>query len=133
MQPGIKHKLTKTVTDSDLATAYDSGTLPVFATPAMIALMESTAMRSVMPYLAEDEATVGAALDVKHLSATPCGCEVCCESELIEIDGRKLTFKVTACDSKGVIGEGIHVRFIVKSEKFLAKASEKLIESGEEQ
>lgn len=133
MHTGIKHKLTKTVTEKDLATSYTSGTLPVFATPAMIALMESTAMYSVMPYLAEDEATVGAALDVKHLSATPCGCEVYCESELIEIDGRKLTFKVTAYDSKGVIGDGTHVRFIVKSEKFLAKANEKLIRSGEEQ
>ena len=126
MQIGITHTLTLTVTEKDSAKTYGSGTLDVFATPAMIALMERTAMESVAEYLAEDEATVGTAVNVQHLSATPIGCTVTCQSELTEIDGRKLTFKVTASDNKGVIGEGIHTRFIIKTEKFLAKASEKI-------
>ena len=126
MQIGITHTLTLTVTENDSAKTYGSGTLDVFATPAMIALMERTAMDSVAPYLAEDEATVGTEVNVKHLSANPIGCTVTCQSELAEIDGRKLTFKVTASDNKGVIGEGTHQRFIIKKEKFLAKASEKL-------
>ena len=126
MKPGITNTVTLTVTEKDTAKTFGSGTLDVFATPAMIALMEHTAMTSVAPYLAEDEATVGTELNVKHLSATPIGCQVTCQSELTEIDGRKLTFRVTASDNKGIIGEGTHQRFIIKTEKFLAKASEKL-------
>ena len=126
MQIGTTKTVTITVTPNDSAKTYGSGTLDVFATPAMIALMERTAMDSVAPYLAEDEATVGTEVNVQHLSATPIGCTVTCQSELTEIDGRKLTFKVTASDNKGVIGEGTHQRFIIKKEKFLAKASEKL-------
>ena len=126
METGITNTVTLTVTEQHTAKTHGSGTLDVFATPAMIALMENTAMTSVAPYLAEDEATVGTELNIKHLSATPVGCTVSCQSELTEIDGRKLTFKVTASDNKGVIGEGTHTRFIIKTEKFLAKASEKL-------
>lgn len=126
METGITNTVTLTVTEKDTAKAHGSGTLDVFATPAMIALMENTAMTSVSTYLAEDEATVGTEINVQHLSATPIGCVVTCQSELTEVDGRKLTFKVTASDNKGVIGEGTHSRFIIKTEKFLAKASEKL-------
>ena len=126
MQVGITNTSTIKVTEKDTAKSHGSGTLDVFATPAMIALMENTAMTSAAPYLAEGEATVGTEINVKHLSATPIGCEVTCRSELVETDGRKLTFKVTASDNKGVIGEGTHTRFIIKTEKFLAKASEKL-------
>ena len=126
MNTGITNTVTLTVTVKDTAKTHGSGTLDVFATPAMIALMENTAMTSVAPYLSDDEATVGTELNIKHLSATPIGCTVTCQSELTEIDGRKLTFKVTASDSKGIIGEGTHTRFVIKTEKFLAKASEKL-------
>ena len=126
METGLTNTVTLTVTTKESAKTYGSGTLDVFATPAMIALMERTAMDSVAEYLSEDEATVGTEVNVQHLSATPIGCTVTCHSELIEIDGRKLTFKVTASDNKGIIGEGTHQRFIIKKEKFLAKASEKL-------
>ena len=126
MQVGITHTATITVTETHTAKTHGSGTLDVFATPAMIALMENTAMTCAAPYLAEDEATVGAEINVKHLSATPVGCQVTCQAELTETDGRRLTFKVTASDNKGIIGEGTHTRFIIKVEKFLAKASEKL-------
>lgn len=126
MEVGIKNKTTITVTDKDTALAHGSGSLKVFATPAMVALMENTAMNSVLPYLGEGEATVGTLLNIKHLSATPVGCSVTCESELVEIDGRRLVFKVTASDSKGSIGEGIHERFVILAEKFMNKINDKL-------
>lgn len=126
MELGLKNKTEITVTEKDTALAHGSGTLEVFATPAMVALMENTAMNSVAPYLKEGEATVGTLLNIKHLSADPIGCTVTCESELVEIDGRRLVFKVTASDNKGVIGEGIHERFIISTEKFMNKANSKL-------
>ena len=126
MEVGIKNKTESTVTEKDTALAYGSGSLEVFATPAMAALMENTAMNSIAPYLNEDETTVGTLLDIKHLSATPVGCTVSCESELMEIDGRRLVFKVRASDNKGLIGEGAHERFIVSAEKFMNKTKDKL-------
>ncbi len=126
MEIGIKNTLTLTVGEKDTAAAHGSGTLKVFATPAMIALMEKTAMESVSDFLNEGEATVGTLINVKHISATPIGCRVTCESELIEVDGRRLVFKVRAFNNGGDIGEGVHERFIVKSEKFFEKTQSKL-------
>lgn len=123
---GIKNKAELTVTEKDTALAYGSGTLEVFATPAMAALMENTAMNSVAPYLAEGEGTVGTLLNIKHLSATPVGCTVSCESELVETDGRRLVFRITACDNKGLIGEGTHERFVISADRFMDKAKSKL-------
>lgn len=108
------------------AKTMGSGTLEVFATPAMIALMEKTAWKSVQDHLEEGQGTVGIALDVKHVAATPLGMKVCCESQLIQIDGKKLTFSVKAYDEVGLIGEGTHERFIVMNEKFQNKANEKV-------
>lgn len=119
-------KKTIKVEENDTAISHGSGTLPVFATPAMIELMENAAMKASIPYIGDDETTVGTLVNVKHLSATPIGGTVTCEAELVDIDGRKLVFRVTAKDDKGVIGEGTHERFIVKSETFLAKALDKL-------
>lgn len=126
MDIGIKGKLSIKVTDGNTAAALGSGTLRVFSTPAMIALMEKTAWESVTPYLSEGESTVGVSLDVKHLAATPVGDTVTCESELIEIDRRRLVFSLKVTDSVDVIGEGRHERFIVSNEKFMAKAQSKL-------
>lgn len=126
MENGIKNTVTVTVTERDTALSHGSGTLRVYATPAMAALMESTAMDSVSPFLAEGEATVGTALDIRHLSATQVGCTVTCESELTEIDSRRLVFKVRVSDVGGLIGEGIHERFIISAEKFMDKAESKL-------
>ena len=98
---------------------------PVFATPAMIALMENTAFESVASELEEGSGTVGTALDIKHVSATPVGMKVTCESELVKVDGRALTFSVKAFDEAGLIGEGTHERFIVFEEKFQKKADDK--------
>ena len=102
-----------------------SGTLKVFATPAMVALMEETAWKSVAEHLDQGEGTVGTALDIRHTAATPLGMTVTCESELTAVDGRKLTFHVIARDETGVIGEGEHQRFVVNNEKFQAKADSK--------
>ena len=122
METGIRGMRTVTVTEDMTAKAMGSGELPVFATPAMIALIEETCWRSVADRLAEGEGTVGRKLEVSHLAATPVGMTVRCESELAEIDGRKLTFCVEVSDDRGKIGEGTHERFIVGNERFLKKA-----------
>ena len=123
---GIKGKQELVVTKENTAKAMGSGTLEVFATPAMIALMEKTAYESVAPELEEGSGTVGTALNVKHVAASPVGMKITCESELVKVDGRALTFSVKAYDEKGLIGEGEHERFIIYSEKFQAKADAKL-------
>lgn len=126
MEIGKKYTKQITVEEKDTAVTCGSGTLRVFATPAMIALMENTAMSAVSDCLEEGEATVGTEINVKHLSATPVGGTVTCEVELAEIDGRRLVFNVRASDNAGVIGEGTHQRFIIKTEKFLAKTYDKI-------
>lgn len=123
---GIKGKQELVVTKENTAKAMGSGTLEVFATPAMIALMEKTAYKSVAPELEEGSGTVGIALNVKHVAASPVGMKITCESELVKVDGRALTFSVKAYDEKGLIGEGEHERFIIYNEKFQAKADAKL-------
>lgn len=125
LQAGIKGKKEITVTLDKTAKAMGSGTMDVFATPAMIALMENTAFESVASELEEGSGTVGTALDIKHVSATPVGMKVTCESELVKVDGRALTFSVKAFDEAGLIGEGTHERFIVFEEKFQKKADDK--------
>ncbi len=122
LETGIKGRQEITVTKENSASAVGSGLLDVFATPAMVALMEKTAWMSIAPYLDEGEGTVGTKLDLAHTSATPVGMRVWCESELIEVDGRRLVFKVEAFDDKGSVGGGTHERFIIKNEKFMAKA-----------
>ena len=88
----------------------------------MIALMEQTCMECAMPYMEEGFGTVGTRLEVSHVAPTPVGMQVCCECELFAVDNRKLTFKVTASDERGLIGKGIHERFIVNNERFQTKA-----------
>ena len=125
MQIGITGKQTMTVTEEKTAQAMGSGTLPVFATPAMIALMENTASKSVEAKLDEGAGTVGTLINVKHVAATPVGMDVTCETKLVEVDRKRLVFEVKAYDAAGVIGEGTHERFIIDNERFLAKAEAK--------
>ena len=125
LQPGIKGKQELTISEKDTARVYGSGSLEVFGTPAMIALMEKTALTSIEPFLDEGEGSVGTALDVKHTSATPVGMKVVCESELIEVDRKRLTFRVRARDVAGAIGEGTHERFVIVNDKFMEKANAK--------
>ena len=124
LKEGITGHQETIVTVENTAKTMKSGTLDVFATPAMIALMEQTAYESVAGELEEGYGTVGTMLNVKHVSATPLGM-VTCESTLTKIDGRALTFEVKAFDERGLIGEGIHERFLVQNEKFQAKANNK--------
>lgn len=125
MEAGITGKQTITVTEEKTAQAMGSGTLPVFATPEMIALMENTAYKSVADELEEGAGTVGTLMNVKHVAATPVGMEVTCETKLVEVDRKRLVFEVKAYDAAGVIGEGTHERFIIDNERFLAKAEAK--------
>ena len=122
---GIKGREETIVSEANSAKTMGSGTLNVFATPAMTALMEETAWKSVAPYLEEGCGTVGTLLNITHDAPTPFGMKVWCESELIEVDGRRLVFQVTAYDEKGKIGGGRHERFIIQNEKFQAKADKK--------
>lgn len=115
-----------TVTENELAAKVGSGSLPVFATPSMIMLMEKAACNCVAEYLEGDETTVGTELNVKHLSATPPSMKVTAEAVLTEVNGRELTFSVKAFDESGLIGEGTHKRFLVYGEKFTAKVRSKL-------
>ena len=122
---GIKGNRELVVTKELTAQAMGSGELPVFATPAVIALAEETAWRSVAAKLEPGQGTVGTMLQVEHISATPIGMKVRCETELIEIDRRKLTFSVEVFDEAGVVAKGTHCRFIVENEKFLKRAEKK--------
>lgn len=125
MEIGISASQTILVTQEKTAEAMGSGELPVFATPAMIALMENTAYKLVSAHLESGQGTVGTLMNVKHTAATPVGMEVTCEAKLIEIDRRRLVFSVCASDEKGPIGEGTHERFIIDNEKFLARVQAK--------
>lgn len=123
---GLKGRAEEVVTDRNTATAACSGALSVYGTPFMTALMEKAAWTSIAPCLAPGESTVGTKLDVAHLSASPVGIQVWAESEVTQVDGKRILLNVTAYDSAGKIGEGTHERFIVTNERFLAKAAKKL-------
>jgi predicted thioesterase len=125
LKAGIKGTGKVMVSESNSARTMGSGTLDVFATPALIALMEETSWRSVADALEEGSGTVGTLLNIKHTAPTPLGMEVTCESELIEVDGRRLVFSLRAYDAQGLVGEGTHERFIIQNEKFQQKANAK--------
>lgn len=123
---GMKGRSDAVVTPENTAEAVGSGLVPVFATPYMIALMENAAAETVAPALADGEGTVGTHLNVSHDAATPIGMKVWAEAELTEINGKALTFKVTAYDEAGLIGTGTHNRYIISVDRFLAKTQQKL-------
>lgn len=126
IEAGIKGKEELMVCDENSALAMGSGTLKVFATPSMAALMELTAWKSVAPYLEEGQCTVGTKLNLNHTASTPIGMKVFCESELVAVEGRKLVFKIIVKDECGVIGDSEHERFIVEDVKFQNKTDAKL-------
>ena len=123
---GMKFRVEDTVVQENTAISAGSGTLPVFATPFMCALMEKAAWMAIAPALDEGDSSVGTKLSISHLSASPVGLKVWAESEVTAVDGKRIEFKVTAGDEKGLIGEGTHERFIITNDRFLAKAARKL-------
>lgn len=122
---GIKGHFEQVVTDELCADRIGSGLVKVFATPMMIALMEQTCNESVTPLLESGQGTVGTHIDVSHCAATPVGMRVWCDSELVEVDRRRLVFKVAAYDERGLIGEGRHERFVIDTAKFQEKNNNK--------
>ncbi|MBR2800250.1 MAG: thioesterase family protein [Oscillospiraceae bacterium] len=120
--PGLKGSASVRVIHENTAAVVGSGSLEVFATPMMIALMENAALNTVKPFLAEGEATVGTEISVTHDAPTPIGETVTAEAELIAVDRRKLQFQVQARVGDEIIGKGTHTRFIINEERFLQKA-----------
>lgn len=125
LEAGIKGTAQQSVTSENTAAALGSGTLAVFATPALVALAERTCWQSVAPYLDEGCGSVGTKLELEHTAPTPVGMTVTCESELVAVEGRKLVFRVTLHDETGPVGGGMHERFVVNDAKFTAKAQTK--------
>lgn len=123
---GLKGRAETVVKEELTAKAACSGALPVFGTPFLCALMEEAAWKSIAPHLEAGQSTVGTRLNISHDSATPVGMKVWAESEITEVDGKRIVLKVAAYDEKGPIGQGTHERFIITDERFLAKAARKL-------
>ena len=125
IETGIKGHKEQVVTPEMSAARVGSGLVDVFATPMMVALVEQTCYESVLPHLDEGQGTVGTLVNVSHLSATPIGKRVWCDSELTEVDRRRLVFSVKAYDEAGLIGEGTHERFVIDTAKFMEKLKAK--------
>ena len=122
---GAKGTVEGIVTDQLTAAAVGSGSIEVFATPYMVAAMENAACNALRPYYEEGENSVGTKLDISHDAATPVGMKYRAEAEVVEVDRRRIVLKVAAYDEAGLIGQGMHERFIINSEKFLAKTEAK--------
>ena len=125
LQPGLSGEKQEVVTEAKTALTYGSGSVAVYATPAMVGLMEGAAVEALAAHLPEGTSTVGTELKIKHTAATPVGLTVRATATLIEIDGRRLVFNVQAFDEKEQIGAGTHERFVIAVEKFLHKAETK--------
>jgi predicted thioesterase len=125
LEVGIKGSASFLVEESKTAKVVGSGNVELLSSPMMIALMEKAAWTSVAPYLPEGAGTVGILLEVRHVKPTPVGMRVSAESELIEIKGKRLVFRITASDEQGLIGEGIHGRAMVDEVSFQEKAQGK--------
>ena len=126
MEIGMTNRLTKMVTDAVTAASFGEGLMPVLGTPWLVAFLEETAARCVEGELPDTQITLGTAVNIRHLAATPVGMEVTCEAVLTEIDRRRLTFSVRAWDAVGPISEGTHERFIVDKARFIEKTYAKL-------
>lgn len=121
LKEGLSGTSRTVVSDGNTAVAAGSGDMPVFSTPAMAALMENAAMNAVAHLLPEGSTTVGTRLEIDHIKASAVGAEITATAVLTAVEGRKLTFNVGARDSGGMIGEGVHVRFVVERERFMSK------------
>lgn len=123
---GLKGEVRTLTEREDTALEVGSGSLLVYATPCMVALMEGAACEAIAQCLPEEKTSVGTYLEISHLSATPVGLEVWAEAEVTAVDGSIITFQVTAYDEAGKIGEGIHKRAVITTQRFLDKTYSKL-------
>ena len=123
---GMKAEVSTLVEREDTAKEVGSGDLLVYATPCMVALMEGAACEAIAEALGENQTTVGIGQNIEHISATPVGLEVRAEAEVTAVEGKVISFAVTAFDEVGEIGKGTHKRVIVNTQKFLEKAYNKL-------
>lgn len=124
---GLTNQIIITVSESDTARASGGDRLPaVFSTPRLVSYLEKTAHESIVPYLEEGQTSVGTVVNIRHLAATPVGMQIRFTSELIAIEGRKLTFKVEAWDEVEQIGDGEHERFIIDQSRFNRRLTEKM-------
>lgn len=121
LKPGLTGTAETVVRETNTALAMGSGSLHVFATPSMIALMEQAACNAVAACLDEESTSVGTLVNITHDAATGMGKAVTATATLVEVQGRKLVFEITAADEDKQIGKGTHERFIVNKEKFMAK------------
>ncbi len=125
LQPGTTHEITWTVEERHLASTMGSGLPPVFATPMLAAMFEECSRSLVDPHLSEGQLTVGTWLSLRHTAPTPPGMQVTVRAELVEVDGRRLRFKLQAWDEVEPVGDGEHERFIVDAERFDKRVAEK--------
>jgi fluoroacetyl-CoA thioesterase len=125
LTPGLSAEVEITVSENKTAAHLGSGSMPVYATPALVALMESTAVRALDGHLPPGQTTVGGQIDLRHLAATPVGMQVRAYAELVDVQGSKLNFRIQAWDEAEQIGEASHVRFLVDAAAFMDKASTK--------
>ena len=121
MNTGYSYTSTTVVNNNNTAKALGSGDMDVFTTPAMVALMENAAMNAVAPHLEEGQTTVGTQISTSHIKASALGATITATAVLTAVDGRSLTFEITARDGENIIGAGSHTRFIVDRERFLSK------------
>lgn len=125
LAPGLSAEIEITVTEADTAAHWGSGLVPVYSTPALVGLMESAAVQALIGHLSEGQTTVGGRIDVHHLAPTPVGMKVRARAQLVEIQGRQLTFHIEARDEVEMIGQAIHERFIVDEARFMGKVQSK--------
>lgn len=123
LRPGLSHQVRREVTAEMTAARLGSGGVEVLGTPFMISMMELASWRAVQDYLEAGMTSVGTVVNIRHLAATPVGDTVTARSELVEVDGRRLVFRVEAWDSVAKIGEGSHERFVVHLERFLERVA----------
>lgn len=123
---GMKGEARTMAEREDTALEVGSGSLLVYATPCMVALMEGAACEAIAEALPEEKTSVGTYLDINHISATPVGLEVWAEAEVTAVEGSMITFQVTAYDEAGKIGEGTHKRAVIHTQRFLDKTYSKL-------
>ena len=129
--PGLVGEMETTVSEADTAARWGSGLVPVFGTPALVGLMEGAAVQALVRSLPPGQTSVGGRIDVSHLAPTPVGMRVRARAELLEVDRRRLVFRVEAWDEVEKIGQATHERFVIDEERFVAKAQAKGTEGGE--